>query len=62
MFRIPAGTELSVARVDDPYRRWQRHVTKKDLYFGKSEGGRSGAVVFRYEDWLILTRWSKVKK
>jgi len=58
---IPAGTTVSVCRVNDSSRKWMPYTTKIDVPFNKNEGGRSGAVVVRYEGWLILTRWKNIR-
>lgn len=63
--RIPTGTLLSVCRTDDARRQWHPHTTHRELVFDaayrtREVHGSSGAVVFRYGDWLILTRWDKV--
>ena len=64
---LPAGTTVSVARVDDPARRWRAHRTRRRLAFvgeyrTPQVRGSSGAVVFREGEWLILTRWNRIKK
>lgn len=66
MYLITAGTMLSIARVNDPCRRWIAHTTRKELRFSREERGEvrgsSGAVVFREGEWYLLTRWDRVKK
>lgn len=61
MFTIPAGTELSVCRADDPRRSWRRHVTKRELTFDSYQTYESGAYTFKHAGWLIILRETKVK-
>ena len=61
-FTLPAGTLVSIARLDDPARRWTPHTTRKPVHFNKNEAGRSGAVVIREQGFLILARWNKIQR
>ena len=64
--KIPKGLEVSICRADSDSRSWSRHVMKRDLdlepYRTKTVFGSGGAVIFRYEDWLILTRYDRLKE
>jgi hypothetical protein len=60
-FEIPSGTVMSVCKASDSRRRWFAHKTKVPLSFAKEHStptvhGTSGAVIFKYQGWLILTR------
>ena len=58
---IPKNLECSICPANDPRKRWQRYVTKKEAVGEKVNGG-SGAVVVKVGEWLLLTRWDDLAK
>ena len=65
-FVVPVGMLVSVCKVDDVNRRWKPHRMRKRLKFREEYKtrecrGSSGAVIFRYKEYLILTRRDKCK-
>jgi len=61
-FEIPAGTLLSVCKVNDSAKRWLAHTTRRRLSFERYETLNSGAYVFRESGWLLLVKGTKVRK
>jgi hypothetical protein len=60
-FEIPAGTVVSICRANDINRKWVAHRTRIRLQFDSEHNttecrGTSGAVIFKYKGYLILTR------
>jgi hypothetical protein len=61
-FHIPAGTTLSICPENDPNRKWTAHTTRIPLNLEEHKTptcrGSSGAIVFKFQGYLILTRCS----
>jgi hypothetical protein len=61
-FTIPVRTLVSVCRVDDSKKQWQEYRTRRELRFERFESSEKGALIFREQGWLILTRAGRIKK
>ena len=61
-FQIPAGTLLSVCKVNDSRKRWRAHTTRRELSYERYETYICGAYVFREQGWFILVKGTKVRR
>lgn len=58
---IPKNLECSICRANDPKRKWERYVTRKDV-IGEEMNRGKGAVVVKVGEWLLLARWENLAK
>jgi hypothetical protein len=58
--KLLKGTIVSICHFDDPDRRWKKHTMKKTIdvttHRTPKVFGSSGAVIFKVDKWLILTK------
>lgn len=61
-FGIPAGTQVSISRIDRKHDCWQDHTTRMDLGFEKFEkyDKEFKHYHFRVKAWIICVHRSKV--